>query len=204
MVVTSFKEQADGVIIIGCRPGECHYATDGNAHAYGMTLILKKIFKFIGVEPRRLRMEFLSSAEGTRFAEVMQEFINEVKELGPIGKKEGLPEEILQERLEVLLRLIPYIKLVERERLRFTGTNPKEIEELLESKDTDIIFKQMILDKLRMAIVLEAKRKGIERYEELKKSTGEDEKSLFNIIGELESQGFLNFQAQEGVRACTG
>ena len=60
----------------------------------------------------------MSGAEGIRFAEVMNDFAKKVKELGPLGKGEGIDEKGLKFKLEAVTKLIPYIKLVERERLR--------------------------------------------------------------------------------------
>ena len=190
-VITAFKEMADGIIIVGCLPGECHYTTDGNIHAYGMTLILKKILKFIGIEPERLRMEFLSSAEGVKFAEVMQDFINEMRKLGPIGKKEGLQEEMIVERLSVVLSLIPYLKLVERERLGFSGKDVKKMKEYFESTDVNRMIEELIFEKITMGLILKAKRKGLHGYGELAKRTSQDEKQVFRMVSELEAQGFL-------------
>jgi NADH-quinone oxidoreductase subunit E len=190
-VITAFKEMADGIIIVGCLPGECHYTTDGNIHAYSMTLILKKILKFIGIEPERLRMEFLSSAEGVKFAEVMQDFINEMRKLGPIGKKEGLQEEMIVERLSVVLSLIPYLKLVERERLGFSGKDVKKMQEYFESTDVNRMIEELIFEKITMGLILKAKRKGLHGYGELAKRTSQDEKQVFRMVSELEAQGFL-------------
>lgn len=188
-VISSFRDLADGIIIVGCRVGECHYATDGNIHAYAMSIILRKVLAYIGIEPRRLRMEFLSSAEGVKFAEVMKNFVNEIKELGPIGKKEKLAEDAISDRLGVLLQLIPYIKLVEREKFRVSGNDLEKIEKFFESEEVQRVFSELVLEKVLFGIVLEARKKGIDGIAELERTI--DKKTLLRILNELETYGFI-------------
>ena len=74
----------------------------------------------IGLNPERLRIEFMSGAEANLFVESVNDFVKKVKELGPLGKSEGIDENGLKFKLEAVTKLIPYIRLVERERLRST------------------------------------------------------------------------------------
>src|SRR3990172_9695404 len=104
----SFSRGADGVFIGGCRLGECNYITHGNFHALGMALLCKKLMERIGLNPQRLRIEFMSSGEGIRFAEVMNDFGKQVKEVGPLGKGEGIEEEALKAKLEAVTQIVPY------------------------------------------------------------------------------------------------
>ncbi len=91
-VLRAFSNGMDGVFIGGCRLNECNYITHGNYHALNMVLLVKKIMEHIGLNPERLRIAFMSSAEGTVFAEVMSDFSRKVRELGPLGYGEGLDE----------------------------------------------------------------------------------------------------------------
>ena len=116
-IFRAFLNGADGVFIGGCRLGECNYITHGNYHALSMASLSKKILEHIGLNPERLRMELMSSGEGIRFAEVMNEYGKKIKELGPLGEKEGLSEADLKAKLEEVINLIPYIKIAEREKL---------------------------------------------------------------------------------------
>lgn len=81
-VVKAFKEGADGVFIGGCHPGDCHYQS-GNYKAKRRVVLLKRAIFEIGLDPRRIRLEWVSAAEGQRFAEVITEFTEEIRELGP-------------------------------------------------------------------------------------------------------------------------
>ena len=88
-VLRAFQKGADGVIIGGCWLGECHYVTEGNYYALNMMHLCKKLLHHAGVNPDRLRIEWISAAEGVRFAEIMNDFTEQLRELGPVGNGEG-------------------------------------------------------------------------------------------------------------------
>jgi len=81
-VVKAFKGGADGVFIGGCHPGDCHYQS-GNYKAQRRVILLKRAIAEIGLDPRRIRLEWVSAAEGQRFAKVITEFTEEIRKLGP-------------------------------------------------------------------------------------------------------------------------
>ena len=116
-VLKAFSNGVDGVFVGGCHINDCHYNTEGNYDAYGMVGIVKKLMEHIGLDPERLRLEWVSAGEGIRFAEVMNDFSAKLKKLGPAGKSEGVAEDVLKRRLDAAMKMVPYIKLVERERL---------------------------------------------------------------------------------------
>src|SRR5512136_1825056 len=98
-VLRAFSNGMDGVFIGGCRLNECNYVTHGNYQALNMTLLCKRIMEHMGLYPERLRIEFMSSAEGGRFAELMGEFGDQVNKLGPLGTAEGVEQRELEARL---------------------------------------------------------------------------------------------------------
>jgi len=81
-ILEAFQKGADGVFIGGCHPGDCHYMT-GNYKTKRKVILTKRILSQLGIEPQRLRLEWVSAAEGQAFAQVVTDFIEEVKELGP-------------------------------------------------------------------------------------------------------------------------
>jgi len=82
-ILEAFKRGADGVLVAGCHlPSDCHYLA-GNFKAQRRVLMLKELLKQLGIEPERLRLEWVSAAEGDRFARVIKEMTKEIKELGP-------------------------------------------------------------------------------------------------------------------------
>ncbi|TET99768.1 MAG: hydrogenase iron-sulfur subunit [Candidatus Stahlbacteria bacterium] len=78
-----FREGADGVFVGGCHPGDCHYM-NGNYKTQKRIMILHRILKDFGIEPKRVRLEWISASEGKRYVELMDDFIEEIRELGPL------------------------------------------------------------------------------------------------------------------------
>ena len=82
-VLEAFKDGADGVLVAGCHvPSDCHYIS-GNFKAARRINLLKKVLKEFGVEPERVRLEWVSASEGDKFATVVRDMVKEIKELGP-------------------------------------------------------------------------------------------------------------------------
>ena len=90
-ILEAFQRGADGVFIGGCHPRDCHYL-EGNYKTLRRILLLKKLLPQLGVEPERLRLEWVSAAEGQRFAQVVTDFISEIKKLGPSPLREDAHE----------------------------------------------------------------------------------------------------------------
>jgi len=153
-IFRAFMKGADGVIIGGCWPGECHYVTEGNYDALGNMYLCKKLLANIGLSPERIRLEWIAASEGSRFAEVMTESVERIKGIGILGKGEGINEERLNRGLRVVSQLIPYVKLVERERLRVPSKSEMEYREFFESEETNNLFSNLIADKLTMGQIL--------------------------------------------------
>jgi len=86
-ILKAFLRGADGVLVAGCHPGDCHYQK-GNYYARRRFAMLKKIFEKLGLEQGRIRLSWVSASEGPRFAEVIKEFTGEIKKLGPNSVKE--------------------------------------------------------------------------------------------------------------------
>ncbi|MBW1770117.1 MAG: hydrogenase iron-sulfur subunit [Deltaproteobacteria bacterium] len=82
-VMEAFKEGADGVLILGCHPGECHYK-EGNFHTLKRYIMLRKMLVQFGIEEDRLRLDWISASERDRFVEVVSEMVERVRELGPL------------------------------------------------------------------------------------------------------------------------
>ena len=153
-ILRAFSNGMDGVFIGGCWPGECHYITEGNYIALSNMHIGRRLLKYIGLNPERLRLEWVSASEGSRFAEVMNGFSKKVKALGPLGKGEGIDGNVLKSKLEAVNNLIPYIKLVERERLRVPFKSEEECNKFFTSDEVGRLFQELIGDKLEMSQIM--------------------------------------------------
>jgi coenzyme F420-reducing hydrogenase delta subunit len=110
--------------------------------------------KHIGLNPERLRIEFMSSGDGIILAEVINKFCQEVKELGPLGRSEKIDENGSKFKFEAVKKLIPYIKLVERERLRVPSKSEEAYKEFFTSDDVNQLFNELILDKLTISQIM--------------------------------------------------
>ena len=189
-ILRAFSNGTDGVFIGGCWLGECHYITEGNYDALSVLHLCKKLLEQIGVNPERLRLEWVSASEGIRFAEVITDFTKKLKELGPLGIGEGIDENGLKLKLEAVKNLIPYIKLVERERLRVHFATEDEYNEFFTSDEVDRLFRELIVDKLTISQILLLLR-------ERPISTGEISEIL--SLSPSEVSRYLNSSAREGL-----
>ena len=88
-ILRAFQRGADGVILCGCHPGDCHY-TSGNYYARRRMTLLFSMLDYLGGDRRRVRVEWVSAAEGARFASVMNDFAATIHELGENVKLEDL------------------------------------------------------------------------------------------------------------------
>jgi len=189
-ILRAFANGIDGVFIGGCWPGECHYLTEGNYLALSIVHLAKKLLKHIGVNPERLRIEWVSASEGSRFAEVMNDFTNKVKELGPLGKNEEIAGNGLKCKLEAVEILIPYIKLVERERLRVLVKSEQEYNSFFTSDEADRLFKELVADKLEISQIMTLLRQRPLSAGEISEILG---------LNPSEVSRHLNYSARQGL-----
>lgn len=85
MVIRAFQKGADGVLVAGCHPGDCHYAT-GNYYARRRMLVFKRLLEYVGIEPERFQVRWISGSEGQKFAENAIKLSEQIKALGPNRK----------------------------------------------------------------------------------------------------------------------
>jgi F420-non-reducing hydrogenase iron-sulfur subunit len=143
-ILRAFSNGMDGVFIGACRLNECNYITHGNYHALNMVLLCRKIMEHIGLNPERLSIEFMSSGEGIRFTEVVDDFCKKVKEIGPLGRSEEIDVGALKSKIEEIRKLIPYIKIVKREKLQARLENQEQYDGFYTSDEIDELFREVI------------------------------------------------------------
>lgn len=143
-VLRAFLRGVDGVFIGGCRLNECNYITHGNFHALNMVQLCKKILEHMGLNPDRLRIEFMSAGEGNLFAEVVDDFTKQVLELGPLGTSEGLSALELKTKIAQVYRLVPYIKVAMREKLETKLAGAQEYAKLYSLAEIDQFFSEVV------------------------------------------------------------
>jgi len=85
MVLRAFRAGADGVLVLGCHIGDCHY-TSGNHRTAKRIPLLRNLLGYVGINPDRLRLDWVSAAEAPKFAQVTREFVETVRALGPMAE----------------------------------------------------------------------------------------------------------------------
>ena len=91
IVVKTFYHGADGVLVLGCHLGDCHYQF-GNHRTKKRIAVVKSLLSYLGIDPRRLRLDWVSAAEGAKFAQIVTEFTEKMRELGPLSLKRRFHE----------------------------------------------------------------------------------------------------------------
>ena len=87
-VLRAFELGADGVLVLGCHPGDCHYA-EGNYKALRRMELLKRTLIQLGVEEDRFRLDWVSASEGDRFSHIVNDITEKIRALGPYNAREG-------------------------------------------------------------------------------------------------------------------
>lgn len=141
-IILAFLTGQDAMFIGGCHINDCHYNPEGNYDALSTVTMCKKLLEYAGVNPERLRLEWVSAGEGIRFANIMNEFGKEIEELGPLGKSEGKDTAEIKSSLEKIQKLIPYIKLVKQEKLATHNPNPEAYTNLFTTEEVTTLINE--------------------------------------------------------------
>jgi len=201
-IFRAFAKGADGVFIGGCHLNDCHYNPEGNYDALGNSLMAKRILEHVGVNPDRLRLEWVSAGEGIRFAEIMNDLSTKVKNLGPLGTSEGVDKAELASRLETATQLVPYIKLVERERLRVPVRTEEGYQKFFGSEEFEELFNELIIDKLDMSRIMGFLRAKPVPAVEISGGLDLDPSEVARHLQELAHQGLIKFDAGQSLVAA--
>ncbi len=153
-IFRAFSNGQDGVLIGGCKLNDCNYVTHGNFDALSNTYICKNIMERIGLNPERLGIEFMSGGDGNRLAEVVNGFTGKVKEIGPLGEAEGIDKKYLKNSLVAVRKLVPYLRLVEREKLRAPVKTEEAYHEFYTSDEVTRLFDELIGDNLAISRIV--------------------------------------------------
>lgn len=162
MMIEGFLHGADGVFVGACLLGECHYST-GNFNAQGKVLLTHKVLKHAGINPDRLVLRFMSSAEGGKFVSFVTQFQNTIRSLGKLGSSEHIPSN------ELKLKLTAARHAVEGKKLRWVvGKRVEFIEkgnlygEKFTEHEIHRLFEEVVMDELAIQeIKLRAKEQPL-------------------------------------------
>jgi F420-non-reducing hydrogenase iron-sulfur subunit len=192
-IFRAFSTGQDAVFIGGCHLNDCHYVTNGNYDALSMVSICKKMLKHIGINPGRLRLEWVSAGEGIRFAHIMNEFAPQIQELGPIGKGEGLDEDQLKFKLAAAAKLVPYVKLVQSERLKAPARTAEAYHQFYGSEEFDRLFDELIADQLITSQILLLLREKPRSTGEISAALGLNPSAVAKHMTGASRQGFVRY-----------
>jgi len=192
-LLRAFSNGQDGVFVGGCKLDECNYITHGNYDALANVYLCRKIMERIGLNPERLRIEFMSGADGNLLADVTDDFTRQVKVLGPLGKGEGLDLEDLHFRIDAARKLVPYIKLVERERLRIPLKSKEAYHQFFTSDKFDRLFDELIGDQLAVGQIMSLLQKKPLSTGEMAEALGLNPSEIAKYINRSSRQGLIRY-----------
>ena len=152
-VVRAFSVGIDGVMVLGCHPGDCHYLT-GNYLAERKMKLLKKILDKAGIGRERLCAEWVSAAEGARFAQLVSNFTEQIRGLGPIGQIENSKEKLaivkgMVENVRLRWLVGRVLKLVEQANVYGEKLEQEKMDEIMERNVDDLYVMGKILSLIK-------------------------------------------------------
>ncbi len=198
IVLEAFIQGLDGVMVLGCHPGDCHYMT-GNYHTEKRMQMTQKILESLGLSPGRLLVDWVSAAEGERFASLVKGYTEKVRELGPLGSEAGI------ERGELVSRLLASKEALADERLRWLVGRERELVEegnvfgeSLSQEEFDRVMLESIrkeYEKSRILLVLKGEELTIR---EMGEKIGLPPRGVLKNLISLERDGLITVAQIDG------
>ena len=198
IVLEAFIRGLDGVIVLGCHPGDCHYMT-GNYYTERRIKTTKKVLKSVEVSPERLLVDWVSASEGEHFATLVTDFIGRVRNLGPLGNETDLEPQQLK------TRLIAAKEAFAQQRIRWLVGRERELVEdknVFGEKVSQEEFDQLMLQTVEKEF---AKRRillsmGGDSFSvrEIAQTVGASPKEVLRNIVSLERDGLVSVVGIEG------
>ncbi|UCE75509.1 MAG: hydrogenase iron-sulfur subunit [Methanomassiliicoccales archaeon] len=194
-ILDALKKGVDGVMVLGCHPGDCHYIS-GNLMAERKMRWTKELIEKAGCDPRRLKLEWISASEGERFANTAREFTEQIKELGPLQKED-------KEKISAELKAAS--KVVDESRVRVLMGKERELVEegnvygdKAAQKDFDALMKGILDDEhTREKILLAAKAEPLS-IKEISKRMGMPSQEIGRHVMWLRHKGKIALHGIEG------
>jgi coenzyme F420-reducing hydrogenase delta subunit len=195
IIYETFLRGADGVFIGGCHPGDFHYQK-GNYQAERKIKITKRILSKVGIEPERLRLEWVSASEGGKFAQIMDDFKNQISELGPNPAKNN--KDIIEklkaaqnEASDVRLRWLvgKERKLVEEENV---------YGEKLKQEEFDDVINEALISEFVRNRILNMTKENPKSVLEMAKELDENPKDILKQIIALRRKGLVELKEIQG------
>jgi F420-non-reducing hydrogenase iron-sulfur subunit len=200
LVADAFVNGADGVLVIGCYFGDCHYIS-GNYMAKTKLDMATEILAYAGLNPVRLQFRNLSSAEGARFAQHNTEFVEQIKEIGPLGTgdKIGMPK--LKEQLEIAYKALAGPKLrwvVGKKPVFIDGARGNKYGEVFTQHEINRTLSGIIIDEMASHSIMAALEKKPAAVKDLAKELEIPAPDALKYVLALQRRGFVEMDGVEG------
>lgn len=197
VILESFARKVDGIIVIGCRPPDCHFI-EGNLYAERTIKLLKKAMALAGLEPERLHLELVSPIENKSFLSMVERFVERVKSLGPLFKGKEIDEEILF-NIQAAKQAVTWSRLrILSGRERKLTEKANVYGEKISQEEIDRLIEEVIGEEyIRSKIYLLTKEKPMSA-EEISKRIGVDSPLVLQHIVALRRKGLLTMDRIEG------
>ena len=198
-ILKALRNGADGVIVIGCRLGECHYI-DGNLHARWKVDLVRRMLKRIDISPERTEIKYVSSAEGNKYLEVVNKFISKIKSLGPspVNTKEDA------ERLKKMIGILTAaasdyrIRSIIAKKQKLTEIGNVYNEKISKEEFDRFIDEALYEEFIRQTIVTYVKEKPLSCQEIAEKAKLSSSLVLYHITY-LRKQNIIDVDRIEGI-----
>ena len=193
LVLNAFKQGIDGVAVLGCHHGDCHYQT-GNYEAENKMKMTKEVLEKIGINPERLYLDWVSAAEGKRFSEVITNFTEKMREIGPINKDKDYEQKIAAGQAIIESVRIRWLVGKQRELLEQGNVYNEKINE---DEFKDLILRNIAIeyDKYRICSLI---TKNPQTVDKIAKESGMSKSDISRYLTGLENIGQVALVDFEG------
>ncbi len=198
MVADAFIQGADGVMVVGCHFGDCHYIS-GNFQGKVKVGLAGRTLAYAGLNPRRVAFNQCSGAEGERFVSLVTGFHRTIKEIGPMGAAESLPLPQLHERLEIARTALGKEKLrwVVGKFTEFNTTGNKYGERFTEHEMWRTLD-TIIIDEMATFEIMRELEKAPAAVKDVSARLGIEPQRVLRYVLALQRRGFVGLAAIEG------
>ncbi len=195
IVLELFKEGADGVMVSGCHIGDCHYI-NGNLFTERRVKLAENLLKLAGVEPERLRLEWVSAAEGEKYSQVVSSFVKKVKELGPTPV---LKNPKLVTRMGAAVEAAKFFrsKTLTCKEVKLTEKG-NVYDEVIDPKEYDLMIERAIEDEYQKSLILTLSNHEARSVIELAKEIGQPTDRILDYIVALRAKNMLALDRIDG------
>ncbi len=199
-IIEGLKGGLDGVIVLGCHLNDCHYI-DGNFEEERKFAMVKKLLKLIELDDR-VFLDWVSAAEGVRFAKIISEFIGHIKKLGPSPLSLESNKSNLMFKLNAVENVVknPRIRaLIGRERQITTENMGNVYGEIFDQKKFDIILEEALIEEFSCHQMLLSMEKGPKSVKGMAHDLGIESHKVLQYISKLKGNGFIELEKIEKV-----